>query len=205
MTPPRRTAAWQPASRCELSWANDACFGDTAPSGSAFGSAYASTRCSVSASCGWPASIVILTNLSSCLAKVGGSACEAEEQGHKFVLPCEYLGGATTENAFFYDSCLFGDGVANHVGRVAGYAACKALMQKCVGWQKLDGALIHSLCDPSDECQSSAEAVLDMVPDCREMLESGTPECDAIKTKRIWNEAVTALCEPFGPNDFPSW
>ena len=106
----------------------------------------------------------------------------------------------------FADSCLFGEEDAQHIGAVAGYAACMATMHKCGLFQKVDGVMLHTLCMPSDTCSETAQRTRLFWPECEAMLASGSKDgsCTKERAQLFWNEAVQELCKPFGSDDYPS-
>lgn len=151
----------------------------------------------------FPAPDDYLKNALPC-PQVAGSECEADELLHKFVMPCNMTTGLeSTSRGYAQDSCL--EGGARHVGAVAGFSGCKAVMQKCTGWQKLDGALVHTLCEGQDVCMAEAAKVPSSMPDCMRVLENGTELCNIERAKEVWQHAVETICEPFGAQDLPRW
>lgn len=88
--------------------------------------------------------------------------------------------------------------------QVAGYAACLGVVHKCIGFQRRDGALIHSLC-PNVEpevCREEAQNVLDMWPECADVLNNGTYKCTAVKASKLFNLTVEEICRPFDNDDY---
>ena len=122
-------------------------------------------------------------------------------------MPCKYFQGHSAPISQFYaESCLLGDDAAKHIGVVAGYAACMSTMHKCGIFQRVDGAMVHTMCRESESCMATAVETRSFWPDCEAILNAGSADgaCTKEKALTLWNEAVGELCKPFGPYDFPS-
>jgi len=134
---------------------------------------------------------------------VADSGCQAGADGHTYTMPCKYLSNKTTDGDFFPEDCLFGETAPNFVGRVAGYTGCQAVIHMChVRWLRRDGALTHALCVESPGCAEEAKQVVDMWPQCGKILKSGGGSCSALRAKQVFDNAVQAVCRPFGMEDF---
>lgn len=134
--------------------------------------------------------------------EIAGSRSEALRLGHTHTLPCHFLQGCTTAAYIDPEYCLFGEEAGAFVGKVAGWAACKAVLHKCVAFEWVDSAMVHSLCNTSPQCPAEADKLAMEWPACAHALRMGTDQCGRKKVQRIWDEAVSALCEPFGPADY---